>query len=157
MAGPPNLTYGQVPTAGQWNQYFATKQDSLGYTPVNRAGDTMFGKLNTYATSAALAGFNLQPGTSPSAPVDGDVWITTTGLYAQIAGATIGPIRNGNVAGPNVSVVGHIAIFGNTTGSLISDGGTFAALMNAAFSTLPTAPTPGTPGLWNNSGYICYT
>lgn len=42
----PNLIFGQVPTAAQWNSYFAAKQDVLGFTPLNRAGDTMGGPLN---------------------------------------------------------------------------------------------------------------
>jgi hypothetical protein len=124
MAGPPNLSYGQVPTAGQWNQFFATKQDALGYTPVNRAGDTMFGKLNILASSTANAGINLVHGTAPDIPLDGDVWTTNTGLFVQISGNTIGPIRNGNVAGPNVSVANNIATFADVTGGVIKDSGT---------------------------------
>lgn len=31
----PGLRQGQVPTAGQWNSYFAAKQDFLGFTPLN--------------------------------------------------------------------------------------------------------------------------
>lgn len=123
MAGPPNLSYGQVPTAGQWNSYFATKQDALGYVPVNRAGDTMFGKLNILASSTVNAGINLATGTAPNSPLDGDLWTTNTGLFAQIAGNTIGPIRNGNVAGPLVSVANNIATFADVTGAVIKDSG----------------------------------
>jgi hypothetical protein len=124
MAGPPNLTYSQVPTAGQWNSYFSTKQDALGYVPVNRAGDTMFGKLNILASSTANAGINLASGTPPNSPIDGDLWTTNTGLFAQIAGNTIGPIRNGNVSGPNVAVANNIATFADVTGGVIKDSGT---------------------------------
>lgn len=126
MSGPPNLTYGEVPTAGQWNSYFSQKQDNLGYTPVNRAGDTMFGKLNILASSTANAGINLAPGTAPDSPLDGDVWTTNTGLFAQIAGSTIGPIRNGNVAGPEVAIVDNLASFADTSGGLIKDSGVSA-------------------------------
>lgn len=31
----PGLVTGQVPTAAQWNSYFAAKQDYLGFTPLN--------------------------------------------------------------------------------------------------------------------------
>ena len=55
----PNLIYGQVPTAAQWNSYFAAKQDNLGYSPLNRSGDTMLGRLSLFASSASNAGFNI--------------------------------------------------------------------------------------------------
>jgi hypothetical protein len=119
----PNLSYGQVPTASQWNSYFAAKQDTLGYTPLNQAGGTMLGKLTTFPPTSSISGFNLTPGVAPLSPVDGDLWVTNTGLYVQISGATVGPIRNGNVAGPATSVVGNIATFGNVSGSSIVDSG----------------------------------
>ncbi|WP_267550400.1 hypothetical protein [Rhizobium rhizogenes] len=119
----PNFTYGQVPTAGQWNSIFSKKQDTLGFVPLNQAGGTLTGKLTTAVPTTASAGFNLPLGTGPLAPKDGDIWTTNTGLYVQINGATVGPIRNGNVAGPSTSVVGNIATFGNVSGSSIIDSG----------------------------------
>lgn len=41
----PNLTFGQVPTAGQWNSYFAIKQDLLGFTPFNSTGGSITGNV----------------------------------------------------------------------------------------------------------------
>jgi hypothetical protein len=64
---------------------------ALGYTPANRAGDTFTGKVNTLASSAAGAGFNLPPGAAPSAPTDGDCWTTSGGLFCRINGGTVGP------------------------------------------------------------------
>lgn len=89
MAGPPNLTFGQVPTAGQWNEFFNKKQDSLGYTPLNQAGGSMNGKLRALASSTAFAGFSLLPGVQPSAPSDGDLWITSSGFFVRANGTTI--------------------------------------------------------------------
>jgi hypothetical protein len=43
----PNFSYGQVPTPAQWNSTFSGKQDILGFTPLNRAGDSMTGLLRT--------------------------------------------------------------------------------------------------------------
>jgi len=130
----PTMTYGMVPTVAQWNNWFEQKQDTLGYVPLNRAGDVMTGKLSTSPSSAASAGFNLAPGTTPASPVNGDIWTTGDGLYVQIGGNTIGPIRNGNVAGPSTSVVGDIAIFSTTDGSGIQDSG----------KSLPTGAIVGT-------------
>lgn len=48
--------------------------------------------LVTSATAAARAGLNLPHGTAPSAPVDGDMWTTTAGLFVRINGSTVGPL-----------------------------------------------------------------
>jgi hypothetical protein len=166
MAGPPNLTYGQVPISGQWNRYFSDKQDTLSYTPVNRAGDTMFGKLNILPPSTAAAGFNLAPGTAPAPPKDGDLWTTNTGLFAQVGGNTIGTIRNGNIAGPSVPVVSNIPTFSNTTGSDLQESGTMlpsglllsTTTFNAyfvAWLSAPPTPLPATSGQpWLNGGTL---
>jgi hypothetical protein len=82
------IAYGAVLTPGQWNYCFSVKNDTLGYTPVNKAGDTMLGKLTTIAPSTA-AGFNLPPASAPGAPVNGDLWTTTSGLFGRINGSTV--------------------------------------------------------------------
>lgn len=58
----PNFIPGQVPTAAQWNSYFAAKQDVLGYTPVRKNGDVMLGLLRFSMTAPTLSSC----GTSPS-------------------------------------------------------------------------------------------
>jgi hypothetical protein len=58
---------------------------------VNENGDTMTGKLTTAASTTTRAGLTLPHGTAPSAPVNGDLWTTTSGLYARISGITTGP------------------------------------------------------------------
>lgn len=97
-----------VPTALQWNQEFASKQDYLGAAPCLVSGCTLQGKLTTIASAAANAGLNLPPGAAPSFPVNGDVWVTSVGLFAQINGATVGPLGNG--------VVGTLAVGSGGTG-----------------------------------------
>lgn len=81
--------YGNIPTPAQWNSCLGTKQDALGFTPLNRGGDTMIGRLVTAAPGATTAGFNLVPGTAPASPANGDVWATSAGLYARIGGQTL--------------------------------------------------------------------
>jgi len=58
--------------------------------PTFSAGATFqtAGKLTTRASASGGAGFNLSPGTAPSSPVNGDVWLTTTGVAARVNGAT---------------------------------------------------------------------
>lgn len=95
----PNLITGQVPTAAQWNSFFSAKQDALGYAPVNRAGDTMLGKLTTLTPTTSAASINLPPGSPPSTPTNGDFWTTSAGLYGYINGSTVGPFATSVSAG----------------------------------------------------------
>lgn len=88
----PNLRAGQVLTPAQWNKLFADKQDTLGFTPLSTAGGIITGRLVTSAPSATLAGFNMTPGSTPSTPANGDMWITSAGLFVQVNGSTVGPL-----------------------------------------------------------------
>lgn len=94
----PGWTYGQVPTPAQWNGAFAAKQDFLGAPPILTTGGTLTGRLITAAPSSTLAGLNLTPGSAPSSPANGDMWMTLSGLYAQVNGVTVGPIGGGSSA-----------------------------------------------------------
>lgn len=130
----PGLTYGQVPTAGQWNSYFAAKQDVLGFTPLNQAGGTMTGRLRIAPSTTVQSGLQVLPGVAPSVPSNGDVWLTGVGLYYQAGGSTFGPVGGGTITGPGSSVIGDIAIFSNTLGTALSDSG----------KTLPAGAIVGT-------------
>lgn len=71
---------------------------SAGTLELNRAGGTVqIGQgaaadapalLLTRASIAEGAGFRLAPGVAPSAPSNGDVWLTADGAFARIGGAT---------------------------------------------------------------------
>lgn len=132
----PNLTYGQIPTAGQWNSYFAAKQDVLGYTPLNQAGGTMLGPLKTTASTTSAAGFNVLTGVAPNVPNNGDIWITSSGLYYRAGNITFGPVGDGTITGPATTVVGHVAKWGDTAGQTLTDGGALgtAAIQNTGTS-----------------------
>lgn len=56
-------------------------------------------------------------------------------------------IGSGNVVGPNVSVVGHIPVFANTTGTLLADGG----LIGTGDVTGPASATNGAIVLFNGT------
>lgn len=47
------------------------------------------GALIAIASSAAGAGLRVTVGTAPSSPTDGDVWITSTGIFTRVGGATL--------------------------------------------------------------------
>lgn len=48
--------------------------------------------LLTKAATTALSSVRLPHGAAPTAPVDGDMWTTTTGLFIRINGVTVGPL-----------------------------------------------------------------
>lgn len=52
--------------------------------------------INSVASAAGSAGLNMPHGTAPTSPVDGDVWTTTSGLFARVNGATVGPLISGS-------------------------------------------------------------
>jgi hypothetical protein len=71
-------------------QQSADVTGALGYTPLNRAGDTSTGKQNFPAVIAGRAPVNFGQGVvDPSAPVNGDVWVRDTGVFARVGGATL--------------------------------------------------------------------
>jgi hypothetical protein len=78
-------------TAGNTRKMYWRDKD---FTPVDLAGDTFTGKITTVASATGGAGFNLPHGTVPSSPNDGDLWTTTSGLYARINGSTVGPFSS---------------------------------------------------------------
>lgn len=52
--------------------------------------------LQMFACTTANSSMNCPHGTTPSAPVNGDLWTTTAGLYVRINGTTIGPLSAGS-------------------------------------------------------------
>lgn len=100
-------------------------------TRVAKTGDTMTGKLTTLTSSSSSASIRLPHGVTPTAPVDGDIWSTTSGLFARIGGityqfATLQSNINGYAA--NISGVAQIA-----------NGGTGANNADIARSNLSAA------------------
>jgi len=141
----PNLIYGQVPTPAQWNSYFSAKQDTLGYVPVNKAGDIMVGRLVTAPPSPTTAGLNMTCGTAPASPVNGDQWCTTAGMFVQINGATVGPLIS---ATTNSLIVGTSVITSGTSARVLFDNAgvlgeySITGTGNVVLSTSPTLVTP---------------
>lgn len=85
----PGWTYGQVPTTAQWNAIFASKQDLLAGPPLLTSGGTMTGPLRTAASTTASAGFTIPAGTAPTSPFNGDMWLTSVGLFVRLNGVSV--------------------------------------------------------------------
>jgi hypothetical protein len=135
--------YGYVPTPGQWVQAFQAKQDVLGYTALNKAGDIMLGGLGTVASSAAGTGFNILPGIAPSSPNNGDMWATSSGLFVQIGGAT----SELTTPAGNVLTVGAPIVGGTPSGLLLNNGGNLGNSAALGSGVLPALTSnTGTSG-----------
>lgn len=126
----PHLAQGQVLTPAQWNNLFAGKQDVLGYLPMNAAGGTFTGRVITAPPGASTAGLNLTPGTTPGSPANGDVWITSAGLFARVNGITVGPVAgpsSASFAGTapiSVSFPGGVTTYAINNGTSVANPGT---------------------------------
>jgi hypothetical protein len=83
------------------------KSATASSTYLALSGGTLTGKVNTAASAAGGAGFNLPHGTAPTSPTNGDVWTTTAGMYVRVNGTTVGPFGTG-------------AVWGSITGTLSS-------------------------------------
>ena len=63
----------------------------------NWPGKQVFGPSSVYG-----AAINIAPGATPLTPTNGDLWVTSLGLYAQINGAQVGPfMANGTTQTAN--------------------------------------------------------
>lgn len=61
-------------------------------TTLPLAGGTMTGRLITATPTLSNAGLTLPHGLAPTSPNNGDIWTTTSGLFVQVNGTTIGPL-----------------------------------------------------------------
>jgi len=72
---------------------FATNKlvriNSSGFMALAGAAPVTTTGLLLPATAAGASSLRLPHGTAPSSPVDGDLWTTTSGLFARIDGATV--------------------------------------------------------------------
>lgn len=88
------------------------------------------GKIISPASTTASASLNIPHGAAPTSPANGDLWTTTSGLYVQVNGATVGPLSTGTVAGVasgNLSPLFTSSVSGSTGSASISYSLTSAA------------------------------
>jgi len=63
----------------------------------------MVGQLNAAPSASSGAGFNLQVGTAPTSPANGNLWITSSGFFAQVGGSTV-QLNGGSPGGSSGSL-----------------------------------------------------
>ncbi len=130
VAGPqtsPGLYYGQVPTADQWNSYFANKLDyNAAGLPINLGG--------TGAITAQAAMNNLAGAATSGQYLRGN---GTNVVISAIQAADV-PTLNQNTTGTASNVTGTVAI---------ANGGTGATTLTGAQTALGIVPAlSGTSG-----------
>jgi hypothetical protein len=126
-SGAISVAYGtSANTAAQGNDSRITGALQMG-------GGTMTGELITAASTTGSAGFNIPPGTAPTSPVNGDLWATSSGIYARVNGATVGPFNTGvgTVNAPSAS--GNVAYY--ASGSAAVSGETLSALLDSSIGS----------------------
>lgn len=69
------------------------------------------------AATTSFASLRIPHGTAPSTPTNGDLWTTTSGLFARINGSTIGPFGSTSAATPSAlgTVYGSTPTTGDNT------------------------------------------
>lgn len=106
-------------STGQYIQTQGGTGSNTGLTNPSIVGGTISGAaisggsisnviLSAPASTTASAGLILNPGVAPTSPVNGSLWVTSGGLYAQVAGVTVGPIGE-STGGTVTSVSGGAA------------------------------------------------
>ena len=95
-------------------------------------GGTLTSELITLASATGTAGFNVPHGAAPTAPVNGDVWTTTTAVFARINGTT-------------KTLADTTQILGFTGGTLTSELITVASAVGTAGLNIPHGAAPTSP------------
>lgn len=75
--------------------------------------------LNPSTTGAAP--LNIGSGTGPSSPNDGDIWITSAGIFARINGVTVGPLSGATTFANPSGTAGPSAVNGAASTAMRSD------------------------------------
>lgn len=73
-------------TYNDWALALTLSVDLSGY--LQKSGGIMSGPLTLPASTMAGATLNVPQGVAPSSPVNGDIWTTSTGIFARIAAVT---------------------------------------------------------------------
>ena len=125
-----------------------------GVRGVKITGDTMTGKLTLPASTTGSAPLNIPPGSTVSAPSDGDIWTETSNIKVKFASgtATLANVSgtqtfsNKTLTAPKIADLGFIAD-GNGNEQIIFDTVTSAVnevtFANAATGTNPTFTASG--------------
>jgi hypothetical protein len=126
-----------VQGSGIFTNLVATTLSATTSAAINNLVTT--GKLVTQASGASGAGLNLPPGTAPTTPVNGDLWITAVGLYAEINGSVVGPFGTGGGATTGTANgLAYYATSGNVVSGLATANSGVLVTSNAGVPSIST-------------------
>ncbi len=174
----PGLRQGQVPTAGQWNSYFAAKQDYLGFTPLNPSSIVGSGAVTVapgggVITVGCATCFLNSGGTITTTGIGPGIGITqsVTGSFAPatalnyITASDTAEITGGGyyfnvligmgagMKGNRVAIAGSVGL-NATTGNLATFG-EYTAVYGGATAAANDNGTPGAPrGSFFGSNFV---
>ncbi len=80
--------------------------------------------ITTLASATGAAGFNIPEGVAPTAPVDGDIWVTTTDILARINGVSQSLIGGGGGGPPIIFLDNEEERWGTGTDVIVKFDGT---------------------------------
>jgi hypothetical protein len=140
----PGLTFGQIPTAGQWNGYFSSKQDYIGSVAFSSNGGVISGNLT-------VTGQSLFSSTStPTALCSGTVTNNQT-----IAGTNQSGILTVGATATSVCTVTFSPATGTAFSScVISPANLTAATAGGLISAFAGAPTTTSFSLQSGSAAL---
>jgi hypothetical protein len=90
-----NIPHGTAPTSPSNGDVWTTTSGLLAringttQTAAFLSANTFTGKQTFVASDTSNASVNLPPGTAPTSPSNGDMWITSSSIYARVAGSTL--------------------------------------------------------------------
>jgi hypothetical protein len=123
------------------------RQDHVHGTDTTRAalsGATFTGEVVTPASTTGTAGLMITPGVAPSAPVNGEIWATTTDLQVRLNGVTETVAEQSWVAAQGFLTSAPVISVAGRTGAItlaVADVSGAAPLASPSLTGTPTAPT----------------
>lgn len=114
-------------------------------------------------STAAHSGLNLGAGVAPTSPNNGDVWTTSAGVFARVAGVTVGPFTSASAPCSTCATTTNGGPLSAAAPLAVSAGGQFtmgSQPFTAAYSWDPNSTIPVynqpliEPWVWGNAGTI---
>jgi len=113
-------------TQAGMSSYLTTSAASTTYAALT--GSTFTGLVSTPAATTTTAGLRIPHGSAPTSPVNGDIWSTTTGVFARINAGTyqLMSLSATQTVSGNITFTNATQTFGNNAGTTTISIGTGA-------------------------------
>lgn len=144
-----NLLQGAAPTSPVNGDIWTTsaalfyRLNGVTLTSAVLEGSTFTGKVVTVGSASGGAGFNLPHGSAPSAPVNGDMWSTTTGFFARLNGGNkTFAFTDSSITGTAGSVTSSLSfqVTGGVAPGTAYNGGVARTIDYSSVGALPATP-----------------